>query len=123
MHDSAVVTSAHTDLWSQLSPETVWTCGECYFMHCRLLWIDHWLNLILLCTHMFYFGYITLHYMDPELVKMTVGCGISHTITKTHIQYNWSIPYIHTHTYKYKSNTVNSHYVHRHLRGWVSFRH
>jgi hypothetical protein len=31
--------------------------------------------------------YITLHSLDPELVKMTVGCGISHTITKTHIQY------------------------------------
>jgi hypothetical protein len=29
--------------------------------------------------------YITLHSMDPKLVKMTVGCGISHTITKTHI--------------------------------------
>jgi hypothetical protein len=23
--------------------------------------------------------------MDPELVNMTVGCGISHTVTKTHI--------------------------------------
>jgi hypothetical protein len=32
-------------------------------------------------------GYITLHPMDPKLVRMTVGCGISHTITKTHIQY------------------------------------
>jgi hypothetical protein len=31
---------------------------------------------------------ITLHSMDPKLVRMTVGCGISHTITKTHIQYN-----------------------------------
>jgi hypothetical protein len=67
--------------------------------------------------------YITLHSMDPKLVKMTVGCGIRHTITKTHIQYNWSIPYVCTQTYKYKSNTVNLHYVHRPLRGWVSFRH
>jgi hypothetical protein len=25
--------------------------------------------------------------MDPKLVKMTVGCGISHTIIKTHIQF------------------------------------
>jgi hypothetical protein len=25
--------------------------------------------------------YITLHSMDPKPVKMTVGCGISHTIT------------------------------------------
>jgi hypothetical protein len=32
--------------------------------------------------------YIILHSMDPKLAKMTVGCGISHTITKTHIQYN-----------------------------------
>jgi hypothetical protein len=32
--------------------------------------------------------YITLHSMDPNLVKMTVGCGISHTINKTHIKYN-----------------------------------
>jgi hypothetical protein len=32
--------------------------------------------------------YITLHYIDPKLVKMTVGCGICHTITKAHIQYN-----------------------------------
>jgi hypothetical protein len=30
---------------------------------------------------------ITLHSLDPKLVKMTVGCGICHTITKTHIQY------------------------------------
>jgi hypothetical protein len=30
---------------------------------------------------------ITLHSLDPKLVKMTVGCGISHTDTKTHIQY------------------------------------
>jgi hypothetical protein len=34
----------------------------------------------------------TLHSLDPKLVRMTVGCGISHTNTKTHIQYNWSIP-------------------------------
>jgi hypothetical protein len=32
--------------------------------------------------------YITLHSMDPNLAEMTVGCGISHTITKTHTQYN-----------------------------------
>jgi hypothetical protein len=31
--------------------------------------------------------YITLHSLDPKLVKMTVGCGTSHTNTKTHIQY------------------------------------
>jgi hypothetical protein len=34
--------------------------------------------------------YITLHSPDPRLVKMAVGCGISYTNTKTHIQYNWS---------------------------------
>jgi hypothetical protein len=26
--------------------------------------------------------------MDPKLAKMTVGCGICHTIKKTHTQYN-----------------------------------
>jgi uncharacterized membrane protein len=69
--------------------------------------------------------YITLHYIPfhrSKVSQMTVGCGISHTITKAHIQFNWSIPYVHIHTYKYKSNTVNLHYVHKPLRGWVSFR-
>jgi hypothetical protein len=28
----------------------------------------------------------TLHSLDPRLVKMTVGCAISHTNTKTHTQ-------------------------------------
>jgi hypothetical protein len=65
--------------------------------------------------------YITLYYIDRKLVKMTAGCGISHTITKTHIQYNWSIPKVHTHTY-INQNTVNLHYVHKPLKGWVSFR-
>jgi hypothetical protein len=32
----------------------------------------------------------TLHTMDPKSVKMTVGYGINHTATKTHIPYNWS---------------------------------
>jgi hypothetical protein len=33
---------------------------------------------------------IALHPLDPEVVKMTVGCGIYHinTRTKTHVQYN-----------------------------------
>jgi hypothetical protein len=31
---------------------------------------------------------------------MTVGCGISYTNTKTHIQYNWSIPKVCPYTYK-----------------------
>jgi hypothetical protein len=30
----------------------------------------------------------TLHSMDPKLVNMTIGRGITHTITKTHIHYN-----------------------------------
>jgi hypothetical protein len=30
--------------------------------------------------------YITLH--GSKVSQMTAGCGISHTITKTHIQYN-----------------------------------
>jgi hypothetical protein len=34
----------------------------------------------------------TLNSLDPKLVIMTVGCGISHTIIKIHIQYHWSIP-------------------------------
>jgi hypothetical protein len=35
-------------------------------------------------TSIFHFGqYITLHSLDPTLVKMTVGCGISHTISHT----------------------------------------
>jgi hypothetical protein len=29
-----------------------------------------------------------LHSVDPKLVKMTVGYGISHTPTKIHIPYN-----------------------------------
>jgi hypothetical protein len=35
-----------------------------------------------------HYHYITLHSLDPRLVRMTVGCGISHTNTKAHIQYN-----------------------------------
>jgi hypothetical protein len=31
---------------------------------------------------------IALHFLDPELVKMTVGCGKCHINTKTYIQYN-----------------------------------
>jgi hypothetical protein len=34
--------------------------------------------------------YITLHSMDPKFAKMTVGCGISHTITKTHWSLSWA---------------------------------
>jgi hypothetical protein len=30
---------------------------------------------------------ITLHSLDPKLVKMTAGYGTSHTNIKTHIQY------------------------------------
>jgi hypothetical protein len=41
-------------------------------------------------------NYITLHSLDPRLARMTVGCGISHTNTKTHIQYNGTIPKVHT---------------------------
>jgi hypothetical protein len=33
-----------------------------------------------------YIYYITFH--GSKVSQMTVGCGISHTITKTHIQYN-----------------------------------
>jgi hypothetical protein len=43
--------------------------------------------------------FFTLHSLDPKLVKMTVGCGISHTNTKTHTRYNWSIPKVHPHTH------------------------
>jgi hypothetical protein len=32
------------------------------------------------CIHTLH--YITLHYMDLKLIKMTVGCGIGHTNTK-----------------------------------------
>jgi hypothetical protein len=40
-------------------------------------------------------GNTYIHYMDPKLVKITVGCGISHTITKTYtVQLKHSI---HTH--------------------------
>jgi hypothetical protein len=42
-----------------------------------------------------YIHYITFH--GSKVSQMTVGCGISHTITKTHVQYNWSILYVHTH--------------------------
>jgi hypothetical protein len=34
--------------------------------------------------------YITFHSLDPELVKMIVGCGIYHINTKTCVQNNWS---------------------------------
>jgi hypothetical protein len=71
------------------------------------------------CSSRISLHYITFH--GSKVSQMTVGCGISHTITKSHIQFNWSIPYVHTHTYKYKLNTVNLHYVHKPLRGWVSF--
>jgi hypothetical protein len=64
-------------------------------------------------SHHTYIHYITFH--GSKVSQMTVGCGISHTITKTHIQYKWIIPYVHTHAYKYKSNTVNLHYVHKPL--------
>jgi hypothetical protein len=39
-------------------------------------------------SHILTLRYITLHSLDPKLVKMTAGCGTSHTNTKTHIQYN-----------------------------------
>jgi hypothetical protein len=32
--------------------------------------------------------YTALHSLDPELVKMTVGCGICHVNIKTYLQYN-----------------------------------
>jgi hypothetical protein len=37
-----------------------------------------------------YIHYITLHSMDPKLAKMTVGCGISHTITINCMEQNSS---------------------------------
>jgi hypothetical protein len=39
--------------------------------------------------------------MDPKLVKMTVRCGISHTITNTYTL-QLKHPTVHAHTYKYK---------------------
>jgi hypothetical protein len=39
--------------------------------------------------------------MDPKLVKMTVGCGISHTITKHICSTTEEFQkYIHTHIYQ-----------------------
>jgi hypothetical protein len=57
-----------------------------------------------------YIHYITFH--------GSKGCGISHTIPGTHIQYNWSYSVLHTHTHN-TDNAVNLHYVHKPLRGWV----
>jgi hypothetical protein len=49
----------------------------------------HWLlklaEVVTLLTYIHIHTYITLHSMDPKLAKMTVGCGISHTVTKTHM--------------------------------------
>jgi hypothetical protein len=58
-----------------------------------------------------------IHYMDPKSVKKTVGCGISHTISGTHIQYNRSYSILHAHTHINIDNAVNLHYVHKPLRG------
>jgi hypothetical protein len=54
----------------------------------------------------------TLHSLDPRLIKMTVGCGISHTNTKTHIRYNWSIPKVLTHTNKSILSTYTMYTTH-----------
>jgi hypothetical protein len=51
--------------------------------------------------------YITIHYITlhgSKLVKMTVGCEICHTNTKTYVQCNWSF-----HTKKKQEKTVVTH--------------
>jgi hypothetical protein len=58
--------------------------------------------------------YITLHSLDPKLVKMTVGCGTSHTNTKTYTVHLKHSKNTYTHT---QINTVNLRYVHKPLKG------
>jgi hypothetical protein len=48
----------------------------------------HYITLHYITLHYITLHYITLHVLAPELVKMTVGCGICHINTKTYVQYN-----------------------------------
>jgi hypothetical protein len=60
-----------------------------------------------------YIHYITFH--GSKVSQMTVGCGISHTITKTYIQFNWSIPYVHTHTHININQILSTYTMHTNL--------
>jgi hypothetical protein len=65
--------TSNSNRWQQISPSSSLT---------HQLTTNSSSLLVLLATSHTYIH--TLHSMDPKLVKMTAGCGISHTIIKTH---------------------------------------
>jgi hypothetical protein len=48
--------------------------------------LEHGFSEFTMLLHKFSYN-ITLHSLDPELVKMTVGCGICHINRNMYVQY------------------------------------